>query len=614
MTSTTLLCTDKRDAALTNTSLLLLVVLFIINILWFNRFCPYNAITGDNLRYWKLFSESTSFLKTVFYDGCLYKVRPVSNIMLYPLLKSFSYNMQLFFYFNLLFNFLIIYALYKLIIRITRTNTIAFLICLLYLVSRFSLFSIFLNIGILESSCLLFFILILHVSIAFFKEGNKKELYYLTALNFLIIFTHERYVFLLPFLTLLVLKNEDLKIKSKLAFSILLWLPLLIIVLLTNYIFNKPFLMGTANAPITFDLMRILVFLRDGLLSILSLNMGPDHQSGIHFARVNMYTRFFSFAIVSLFLFIFVSFLFNFRKLEHLERKREIRIALLVIILFSSLLLSASITFRQAQRWLYPPYIVLLSYTAYIFTRLRFNRFCKYALLFLLCAFVVRNEIYYRHYWDNVHFMSSNRRAKFIYEETIKKYGPELKNYRIYTVRWKMHPLFFYPYLGNTDIEVNYVKDIKNIDSRDIVDNRVLIFVLRKNHKGQWVDTNLIDLVGTTLQTGMLRDGWVQKYQNKWIDKSARAVFKSGEEGKLIVAGYLPKHYDPNEVRFFIGDELAATKVIKPGERFRVKIDVERNALINFKIQSSYATAPKQTGAKEDVGLLSLLISDIHLK
>ncbi|MFA5793894.1 MAG: hypothetical protein WC980_02315 [Candidatus Brocadiia bacterium] len=117
--------------------------------------------------------------------------------------------------------------------------------------------------------------------------------------------------------------------------------------------------------------------------------------------------------------------------------------------------------------------------------------------------------------------------------------------------------------------------------------------------------------IGNTLQTAMLMDGW---YQDKWVGKNAKAIFKSGGEGKLVLDGYLPGNFEPNEVEIFIDGKLSVTKVIKPGESFRVELDVERNSLINLKIQSNYAVVPKEKGWSEDDRPLSLMISSIYLK
>lgn len=465
-----------------------ITALFILNIMWFYDI-RFHTMMGDDLYCWFRMGNKTSFWEA-FTDASANKYRPVLDVIHFILFKLFSYNYQLFFYFNILLNYVVIFALYKLVQKISnQNNVIAFVIAIIYLTSRFSYYNILQLYGIMEAVCLFLLLLIINFSVDFMRTGKLNSACYFLGINLIIVFTHERYIALIPFLVLILLFNDSIKGMQKKILLLSVFIPLLLNFLLKKLVFHSRFLEGTLYVPLEFNPLSIVKFLLAGFLTIIGINAGPTFMNGISFKDVNTLTNMVIGTIISLFIFITVLIVFRCRKLDLSKRKKELKIAFLWGVLFFSLLLAASIAIIQEIRWLYAPFLVFLSYFSYQFSRISLHPIAKYAVLSLLCFFVVRNDMYYKTFLPNVFFITARKIADSVYDETIKKYGTVIKNYTVYIEKnqeldWPLlGSLFFAPYLGDTSFTVNYVDDVRKIRLNKKDMGNVLIFKLDGRRK-----------------------------------------------------------------------------------------------------------------------------------
>lgn len=464
-----------------NSTKILLAILFVINICWFYPL-KFNTIMGDDLVRWSHFTGHGSFVDKALLYAPSNKYRPIWDIVQFIQFKLFNYHYQLFFYFNILFNFIVASALFSTVKRCTKNNWfIAFFISIIYLTSRFSYYSVLQVNASLEALSVLLVILIVRASIEYFITQELKYVFYFLLLNLIITFTHERFIVLVLFLLILLYIKKPYKYKKIINFAV--FFPFLLLVVLKKIVFNSRFFEGTAGVPIDFNPVAIIKFVVCGFLNMFSLNVGPSYLNGIPIFEVGAKTHFFSAGIVALYIVVFALVLSYVRKLDSRERKDQVIIFMLWIVLFFSLILAASVTIRQELRWLYAPFVVFLIYFSYLLSIISLKPTLKYLLLVIICLFIVRNDVFYKENLSQVFFVYSQKVSDALYEETVKKYGTELKNYSLYIenspfVDWPIQgSLFFVPYLGE-GFKVHYVDDIQKVDLSEIDKNKVILLKL----------------------------------------------------------------------------------------------------------------------------------------
>ena len=474
-----------------NISRILLAVLFIINVYWFNQF-SFNTLMGDDLGRWSHFSGPGSFAEKSLTFCEVNKYRPVFDAVHFMQFKLFSYDYKLFFYFNILFNFIVVFALFNTIKSCTKNNSfIAFVISIIYITSRFSYYNILQVNGILEALSLLLAILIVRACIEYLKTENLIYVLYFLILNCLITFTHERFIVLVPFLLMVLFFKKPSKFPNFFYGGVIF--PFLLLVFIKKVIFKARFFDGTGGVPIDLNLLPKIKFFIKGCLNIFGLNFGPSYLNGISFWQIDIYTHGFSVIIVILYLLIIILGLLQYKKLNFDARKKQIQIFLLWVIAFFLLILGASVTFRQELRWLYAPFALYLILIAYILSNISLKPILKYLLLVTICLCIVRNDIYFRNNQSDVFFIYCEKISDSLYSETVQKYGTGLRNYSLYIeknndMNWPIQDsLFFVPYLGD-NFKVNYVENIDDVDIT--ATNKDKVILLRM----QWPECKFINL------------------------------------------------------------------------------------------------------------------------
>lgn len=451
---------------------------------------------GDDLVRSYQLSEYKSFTTAFSYilDGTKY--RPISDLCHLTLFKLFSYNYSLYFFFNILFNFVLTIILFSLIKKVSNSDSLtAFFLSILYITARFSYYNILQTSGILELLCLLLLLLIVNGSIGFIRTGAPKYAILMSIFYLLIVFTHERYLVLLPFLVMVVLlfdKSQNYLRTGAVVFIMLV--PLFLNLFLKKVIFKISFLQRTGTVPLDLNVLSISGKMWAGFLKIAGINNGPQYLNLIAFSDGNTVFKLTSISIALLVFLLLGLALLQFLKLPRSGQKKEIKLFVVWLVLFSSLLFSASIAFEQEQRWLYSAFVVFLIYFSYLFSRLSFRKLMivKYFFLFVFFLLVIRNDIYYKSFLPNLYFGRANAIADSFYDETIRKYGTKITDYEVYVEKFKDYEwilqgsLFFRPYINDKNFIIRYVDGIKEIDYRNR--DKILIYMV------DWQHQKIIDL------------------------------------------------------------------------------------------------------------------------
>ncbi|PUA39900.1 hypothetical protein C8Z91_07500 [Paenibacillus elgii] len=468
-----------------------LLTLFCLNIAWFIKL-GFHSLMGDDIGAWR-FYQGKGLLESVFSAGDG-KFRPVLNLFQYWLFSVFDVNYQAFFIINILFNFVIVYFLYKIIFQITKLDIIAFLASAIYITSRFSYYNILQVYGFMEALCLFFLLIMIYYSIKLYKDFKWYYIHIICAFNFLIVFTHERYIVLVPALCLLVFFHPELW-KKKIWLLPAIILPTLLNYAVKKWLFSSGFLIGTGGSTINFDIKLVATFVAAGLANMFGFNAGPTYLNGIDIFRVNSFVNI-SVGIVTIIVLYFFGIVFF--KAYKTKNVFFFRISLIFIVLFFSLMLAASITIRQELRWLYAPFIVFIIFFSYVLSKISLNKM-KTCLLIIICFFIFSNDYYYKKHIGNVFFVYSQQIADSAYKETIGRYGESLADYKVYIqkhreLNWPLGgSMFFQPYLGS-NFKVNYYDNLNEILTNEIENEKFVVYSFDFNNRKLIDVTNQVKL------------------------------------------------------------------------------------------------------------------------
>lgn len=442
------------------------VVLFVVNFLWFVNF-KFHTLMGDDLYTWNVIHNyKEGIIQYTLFETIFGKYRPVYNLIQYLVLNMFGLEYRLYFFLNIFVNFVVTLVMYRLLVHITKSVLTSVMFSLVFITCRFSYYNILQVYGLMEAIALVLFLLMLLVSIYFYRNPTKTNIFSIVLIETLLIFTHERYIVVVPFLVMLLFLF--MQVKKKYYFAILPLLPVILNILIKKMIVNTSFLEGTGGMPISFDIKQIVIFLCAGLLNMVGVNVGAPYLNGINFTQENTLTQVLSIIILLVFLFLLVRLLRD--GIGTRENKKNIIIVVLAFLLIVSLLIAASITIRQEYRWLYAPYAVFLLVTAFLISKFNIKQSFKVILVAVLCILILKNDIYYKSFLDRVFFVDALKIANSTYDVTIRKYGTSIKNMNIYIKKdpalvWTLQDdVFFKVHADAPNLKVNYVDDLAKIN------------------------------------------------------------------------------------------------------------------------------------------------------
>ena len=163
--------------------------------------------------------------------------------------------------------------------------------------------------------------------------------------------------------------------------------------------------------------------------------------------------------------------------------------------LLAALLISASVTIRQEQRWLYAPFVVCVTYLSHLASRLRLPQRAKLVGLAVLTLCVLGLDFYYLRFADNVFFISGQHYAESLYDATVGRFGAEMRDYSIYIAdaqpedRWFLQEtLFLTPYLGRDYQRIAYVADAQDVAALPQLDRTHTLVFKRDSATRSYVD------------------------------------------------------------------------------------------------------------------------------
>lgn len=477
------------------------------------------ALYKDDLASWSWFPGLSFYDFAIkFYNSTRY--RPVFYALEYIEYYLVGTNVIWFTYINVFLNSLLATFVFFFAKKNVKSIALAFFISLCYIISHFSYYQITQVIGILETYSQLFALIILYLSISYI-ENNKLDIIKLISiyiLYFLVVFTHERYMFLaVPILFTIIYKAKKDKVKSNVLYRqvFIFIIEIAIIVLIRILATGKFIPSGTGGTEVneTFNLIEAINFAVSQVLFIFGLNIGPEHLVGMPFNDTPLIIKvILSISILALLTIIIIYIVLKINNIKKYKKNTENIINYLykdiLYILFIALAIgSSSVTIRVEMRFVYASFTASMLYLAdiigyikdnYTSTNNKYNlkdnlskiAFSNKIIILTLTLFFVfffaRSyvEFKYRKSYPKIHCVTDLLRVNSLADQTIYKYGiDELKNKNIYILYnyyefTDFYCEWFYKIFDKTNegLTINIIKDLNDIP-KNLVKDKDLIFI-----------------------------------------------------------------------------------------------------------------------------------------
>lgn len=331
----------------------------------FGAWQPKNFALDDLSSLWAFYDgQFASTVHQALFGMFVEKYRPVFSLICYVVFSTFEKNVWLYMLLNM-----VIQAINGLLFFIIALNLsknkffVPFALTIAFVSSRFALYQVTQITGLVESTALLFFFVMLYAVLKSLDEGASKKWQWLAILAITFaIYTHERYIVVLPWLSFVFLvfpTNKDVTLRYRLLLAIICLAILISNFLIKIGLLQITFFTGTGGSHISIDMSMITRHISEAFFSLLGFNKGPIYLIG---KRISI-KYLFPFLMAAVF---FLSFLYvNVRSMiiSTNSWKSTLSYLLVGLSLICLLLIPPVLTIRLEARWEYTPFaLVLLSF------------------------------------------------------------------------------------------------------------------------------------------------------------------------------------------------------------------------------------------------------------
>jgi len=402
------------------------VIIFIYFLNW-----KTTAAYGDDLYMYKEYLKLHSFSDRINLPVQFGKYRPVHGMSVSFIIELFQKNLNGYYVFNIAVQ-TINALLFALIIDLfLKSPFLSLLLGLMVGLSRLFYFNIaqLINGGALEGLAMAFFLGCLYFLCKAFtsKAGLPQKMRALLgSIVFanLAMYTHERYIILLPFIILVIFLSPSLKeisLRMRAVLSLTALISLILNVAIKKSVYSLPFFVGTGGTNIEFSLSSAISFFFDAILTLFQVNTGPEYLVGIPFSGLPLFNKLLVFVFAIGIIAILALYFVRVRKFFQLNQKEDQSVFfnfLLLSLLGIILLVPATITIRLEQRWLQAPFSVfaLLVIIALNTLPFKYRSGNKYALLLFFTFFLLTDFNYLKKGVPNFSMSYSTRLASGVKE------------------------------------------------------------------------------------------------------------------------------------------------------------------------------------------------------
>lgn len=415
-----------------NSFFLFLLFLIVVPIIIYFYFLKWktDTIYGDDLLMFRDVTGTNSFIERLNWHVAFQKYRPVHGLSMQMIIDWFGKNINAYYVFNVAIHTINTFIFALLINLFLKSPVLSFAFSLIFAVSRFTFFNIsqLLNGGALEGLAITFFLLSVFFIIRSVwqqettaKQKNKDILISILFAN-LSMYTHERYIVIIPCIILLILLAPQLKqftIRQKSILISFAVLSMFLNVGIKNFVFSMPFFVGTGGTNMSFSFASAFGYLTDGILSIFQINKGPEYLTGSQFSALSTINK--TIAITIFLSSLIVIGIFIFRSVKLIVQQKRINSDFVIFLflgsLFFALLVPAIVTIRLEQRWLQASLCVFILMLILAFKTFSFRKASTKNLVSLLfvIAFMWIDFSYFYKGANNLYMKDAERTAsKFV--------------------------------------------------------------------------------------------------------------------------------------------------------------------------------------------------------
>ena len=455
-------------------SIVVLFAIFYAITYFINSNITIRGLYKDDLASWAWFPDLSFYEYAIkFYDSVT-RYRPVFYALEYIEYMFVGTHVQWFTYINVFLNSIVALFVYIFAKNNSKNKYIAFVISLCYIVSHFSYYQITQVIGILETYSQLFALIILYLLISYLENNNHDavKLSFIYILYFLVVFTHERYMFLaLPILLAIVIKyilnNKDKNdLKTTIINCAILLIELAIIVYIRILSTGKFIPAGTGGTEVkeTFNVLEAITFSIHQVLFIFGINIGTEHLVGMPIENTTLFIRLI--LILSIILLLSIIIIYIITKTKYIKDHKDKNILnyiykdILYLLFIMLAIGSSSVTIRVEMRFVYVSFTASMLYLAHmigeifklnaelshtnkettdnsliILKELLSNKFIMIIYILFISFFLTRTyvEFRYRETYPKIHCITDLLRVNSMADLTVYKYGiDELKKKKVY--------------------------------------------------------------------------------------------------------------------------------------------------------------------------------------
>ena len=426
-----------------------------------NRHIHIKALYMDDLYLFSFFREQ-DFFTFSFPIGNAVRFRPVYWALSYIEMVFVGNDPNRYWYFNVALNGLLACFLSYFSWVVSKgKKLIPLFLSVVFLSAHFAYYQIAQALGILETLALGFSLLTLYF---LYQELNEEKhflrnLVFSHLFFFLLVFTHERYIALLPLFYVPLLfrgKSGDRKQatgtvkqeagKAGWKSSLLpFFLPLVqafLFYAIRKFAIGSFVPKGTGGTEVSesFKLGEALQNAFAEVYYIFGFQKGPEHLNGIPWEKVSPDMRKLVYASIAVLAFtVMLCLIFALVRIFKTEKSTEgsagreqkrVKLARLrsfignniLFLLFIALCIgSSSVTIRVEMRWVYVSFAASLLYFSYLLGVSRLPLGTLFCLAFICLRLPV--ERYYRSYFPQIYFWEDQDRMNSLAEQTIEKYG-----------------------------------------------------------------------------------------------------------------------------------------------------------------------------------------------
>ena len=334
------------------------------------RFAPWEPkiIFADDLaNLWSFYDGYfASTIQQALLQSFVEKYRPVFQLICYFLFSEFDKTLWMYLAFNLFMQGINCVLFFIIAEKLAKDKfVVPFFLTLAFSTSRLALYQVTQVTGSVESVALTFFLITLYAVLQSLITPSPKPWQWiaLLAITFAI-YTHERYIVVIPWLALILFFTG--LAASKLAGRSILVLACIAIIgsnyLIKVSLLHIPFFVGTGGSHITVNLDMIITHIQEAFFSIFGFNTGPGYLIGapisLNPAIPGQLLLPWLMALLFSLSFLFVNTLGIFTSTKTI--KNNFCYVLAGILLTSLLLIPPIFTIRVEGRWEYTPFMLIL--------------------------------------------------------------------------------------------------------------------------------------------------------------------------------------------------------------------------------------------------------------